>query len=60
LHSDSSKKFRAGIAATVINKEFPEVNMLGKRVAPLEVGHWRVEVQMTCAPLSWNRLLLGH
>jgi len=44
----------------VINKEFPEVNIPGKIVASLEAEHWRVEVKMTCAPLSWNVLLLGH
>lgn len=44
----------------MINKEFPEVNIPGKRVAALEAEHWRVEVKMTFAPLSWNMLLLGH
>lgn len=53
-------KLRAGIADRVINKEFPEVNIPGKRVSSLEAEHRRVEVRMTCAPLSWNVLLLGH
>lgn len=60
MHSGLSTKFRAGTADKVTNKEFPEVNIAGKRVSPLEAEHWRVEVKMTCAPLSWNVLLLGH
>lgn len=55
-----SRNFRAGAADRVINKEFPEVNIPGTRVAPLEAEQRRVEVKMTCAPLSWNVLLLGH
>lgn len=60
MHSGLSRKFRAGTAERVINKEFPEVNIPGIRVAPLEAEKRRVEVKMTRAPLSWNMLLLGH
>lgn len=60
LHLGLCRIFRAGTAATVISKGFPEVNIPGKRIAPLEAEHWRVEVKMTRAPLSWNMLLLGH
>lgn len=41
----AKKKFKAGTAATVINKEFPEVNIPGKGLLlwRLSTGEWKLK-----------------